>query len=155
MKSFVEEDLLKDEEESLLFECPPIPLCGDIKMEFYEKETFGSDQKLFAFWFNTSFALVETAIQSFTLEVPKEGLDKAHKDKACKIFKETFKVICNFQPLASDKTIPSHELGDLTLEETKELSNLAGTASLEKFEKGPQSAALTPLTDKYPSLKNL
>jgi len=147
-ESFVEDDT-KDEEESLIFECPPIPVCGDIKMEFYENQTFGSDQKLFAFWFNTAFATEDLIPRSYSLEISKEALDKAHKDKQCKIFKENFRVICSFQALESDRT-PSKELSELAIEETKDLS-----PSIDNYEKGPQSATLIPLIDKYPSLKNL
>lgn len=35
-----EEDV--EEEESLVFDIPGIPLCGDVKIDVYEKDTFGS-----------------------------------------------------------------------------------------------------------------
>jgi len=135
-----------DTVECLIFECPPIPICGDIKMEFYEKETFGSDQKLFAFWFNTSFTIEDPQVpHSFFLEVAKEGLDKAQKDRQCKIFKENFKVLCNFQTLDTNaKSVPATEFEELVLEEKKK----------ENCEEVLQSPLLTPLTEKYPCLKN-
>jgi len=49
---------------------------------------------LFAFWFNTGF-VDDTNI----LEIKKEELDKAHKDRSHKTYKENFKVICHFTPL--------------------------------------------------------
>jgi len=138
-----------DTPEYLIFECPPIPICGDIKMEFYEKETFGSDQKLFAFWFNTSFAVEDPHNPgSFSVEIGKEGLDKANKDKQCKTFRENFKVICNFQALEPNdgkSSPPTAEIGDLVIDEAKRRSSA---------DEGEKSVLLAPLTDKYPSLKS-
>jgi hypothetical protein len=57
-------------------------------MHFYEKGT-----KLFSFWVNTAFSTGDQ------IEIPKEGLDKAHKDRSCKVFKKNFKVIASIQPL--------------------------------------------------------
>jgi len=123
-------------------------------MEFYEKETFGGDQKLFTFWFNTSFALEDPQNPAgFSVEIAKEGLDKAHKDKNNKIFHENFKVICQFQSLDGTTKFdssPDTLLSDLALDEQKE--SISNNTNSDEGRKA--SASLTLLTDKYPSLKN-
>jgi len=87
----------EEDEEILSFELSnPVPLVGDIKMDFYEKETFGSD-RLLAFWFNTSFVP-----SNGVLVLPKSELDKAHKDHGHKTYRETFRVACHFA--AMDET---------------------------------------------------
>jgi len=132
-------------EESLVFECPPIPICGDIKIEFYEKETFGSDQKLLSFWFNTSFVIEDLQNpQCYYIEIPKEDLDKAHKDKQCKTFKENFKVSCTFQSL--DTTQKSRVLQEAPLNELAVDERGVSTIS-PAFEERPKSASMTVLID--------
>lgn len=80
-------------------------IVGDIKIDFYEKDTFGSVNKyffllkyfflkkdrLFAFWFNTCFVPIinENNENQYKLELTKDQLDKANKDKS-------HKVKCNF-----------------------------------------------------------
>ena len=43
--------------------------------------------KLFKFWFNTNFLPANGVY-----EIKKEAIDKACKDKKCKIYKEDFKI---------------------------------------------------------------
>ena len=59
---------------------------GDTKFTFYNVQLFKSE-KMFKFWFNTNF-LPQTGLY----EIKKEGIDKACKDKKCKIYKEDFKI---------------------------------------------------------------
>jgi len=84
-------------EDSLLFELVPLPIHGDVKLDFYEKETFGS-ARVFAFWFNTAFVKGVGSDGRLSLELSKSEIDKANKDKSCKVFPENFKVICHFLP---------------------------------------------------------
>lgn len=93
----------------------PVPLCGDIKIEFYNKTMMKQKEKMFHFWFNTFF-VQETVdanellrnggthpddslqnIQCLTL--PKADLDRANKDKSHKLFSPNFKVKVFFQQM--------------------------------------------------------
>ena len=59
---------------------------GDVKFTFYHVQLLKND-KIFKFWFNTNF-LPSGGIY----EIKKEGIDKACKDKKCKVYKEDFKI---------------------------------------------------------------
>ena len=59
---------------------------GDVKFTFYHVQLLKND-KIFKFWFNTNFLP-----PSGVYEIKKEGIDKACKDKKCKIYKEDFKI---------------------------------------------------------------
>ena len=63
-----------------------ILVSGDTKFTFFNVQLF-KDEKMFKFWFNTNF-LPQTGVY----EIKKEGIDKACKDKKCKIYKEDFKI---------------------------------------------------------------
>eukprot|EP00128_Syssomonas_multiformis_P006149 Colp12_sorted_trinity150504_noHs@24462 len=64
---------------------PDIPLCGDVKIEFFHKDKF-KKEKMFHFWFNTFF------IQDNVLTIPKSEIDKANKDRKHKNFKANMTV---------------------------------------------------------------
>ena len=59
---------------------------GDVKFTFFHVQLLKND-KIFKFWFNTNFLP-----QSGVYEIKKEGIDKACKDKKCKVYKEDFKI---------------------------------------------------------------
>ena len=59
---------------------------GDVKFTFFQVQLL-KNEKMFKFWFNTNF-LPERGIY----EIKKEGIDKACKDKKCKVYKEDFKI---------------------------------------------------------------
>ena len=59
---------------------------GDVLITFYHIQFFGN-AKMFKFWFNTNF-LPKNGV----LEIKKENLDKAFKDKSHKLFSSDFKV---------------------------------------------------------------
>ena len=59
---------------------------GDVRILFYQINLFGKD-KLFKIWFNTNF-IPEDGV----LEVKKDLIDKACKDKDCKKYKYNFKI---------------------------------------------------------------
>ncbi|KAI3631360.1 hypothetical protein MIR68_010850 [Amoeboaphelidium protococcarum] len=68
----------------------PIPLCGDVKVDFYHKSSM-QKEKTFHFWFNTSF------IQDGRhLLLTKSEIDKANKDKLHKIYDQNFKLELEF-----------------------------------------------------------
>ena len=60
---------------------------GDVKITFYHFPMFGSKEKIFKLWFNTSF-IPDDGV----LVVNKDLIDKACKDKHCKKFKPNFKI---------------------------------------------------------------
>ena len=62
-------------------------ICGDVKILFFTFSMFGSKEKIFKLWFNTNFVP-----QDDVLEVKKDLIDKACKDKKCKKFKHNFKI---------------------------------------------------------------
>ena len=62
-------------------------VCGDVKILFYTFTMFGNKDKIFKLWFNTNFVP-----QDDVLEVKKDLIDKACKDKHCKKFQHNFKI---------------------------------------------------------------
>ena len=62
-------------------------VCGDVKILFFTFSMFGSKDKIFKLWFNTNFVP-----QDDVLEVKKDLIDKACKDKHCKKFNHNFKI---------------------------------------------------------------
>ena len=60
---------------------------GDVKILFYSIPMFGSKDKIFKMWFNTNFVP-----EDGVLEIKKDLIDKACKDKNCKKFKHNFKI---------------------------------------------------------------
>ena len=62
-------------------------VCGDVKILFFSIPMFGSKDKIFKMWFNTNFVP-----EDGVLEIKKDLIDKACKDKNCKKFKHNFKI---------------------------------------------------------------
>ena len=62
-------------------------VCGDVKILFYTFTMFGGKEKIFKIWFNTNFVPKDDV-----LEIKKDLIDKACKDKKCKKFKHNFKI---------------------------------------------------------------
>ncbi len=62
-------------------------VCGDVKLLFYTFAMFGGKEKIFKIWFNTNFVPKDDV-----LEIKKDLIDKACKDKKCKKFKHNFKI---------------------------------------------------------------
>eukprot|EP01117_Protostelium_nocturnum_P006274 TRINITY_DN2264_c0_g1_i1.p1 TRINITY_DN2264_c0_g1~~TRINITY_DN2264_c0_g1_i1.p1 ORF type:complete len:659 (-),score=180.26 TRINITY_DN2264_c0_g1_i1:185-2161(-) len=81
---------------ALLFKDLQLPVQGDVKFDFFDK----NNEKLFSFWINTYF------IKNNTMELNKSELDKANKDRSHKSFEENFKVRANFSPLTEGATPP-------------------------------------------------
>ena len=67
-----------------------IAVCGDVKIQFFNVSLFQKD-KLFKLWFNTNFLPANGVY-----EIKKEAIDKACKDKKCKIYKDEFKIVIEF-----------------------------------------------------------
>ena len=63
-----------------------ISVCGDVRILFYQTQLL-KNEKMFKFWFNTNF-LPSTGLY----EIKKEQIDKACKDKKCKVYQANFKI---------------------------------------------------------------
>ena len=63
-----------------------ISVCGDVRFLFYQTQLLKTE-KMFKFWFNTNF-LPSNGLY----EIKKEQIDKACKDKKCKVYRENFKI---------------------------------------------------------------
>lgn len=61
-------------------------VCGDVKLQFYDKDRYNADDKMFHVWFHTGF------IENNYLCFEKSVLDKACKDKDNKKFDPNFKL---------------------------------------------------------------
>lgn len=89
-----------------------VPLCGDIKVVFYNKPRMKKKDKMFQFWLNTFFVEADDKPKEngrkswagevpgssnyYTVTIPKCELDKANKDKAHKLFSPNFQVKLHF-----------------------------------------------------------
>ncbi|XP_020612582.1 phosphatidylinositol 3,4,5-trisphosphate 3-phosphatase and dual-specificity protein phosphatase PTEN-like isoform X2 [Orbicella faveolata] len=108
----------KKSNKGLAFEpSQPIPICGDIRVEFFNKDMF-KKERMFQFWFNTFFISQQaTVVQLFEdeptlkvvkldsdlyfFDIGKDDLDKAHKDAKEKIYNRDFKVRVTFSEVDS------------------------------------------------------
>ena len=63
-----------------------ISVCGDVRFLFYQTQLL-KNEKMFKFWFNTNFLP-----SSGLYEIKKEQIDKACKDKKCKVYQANFKI---------------------------------------------------------------
>ncbi|XP_078494657.1 phosphatidylinositol 3,4,5-trisphosphate 3-phosphatase and dual-specificity protein phosphatase PTEN-like [Ciona intestinalis] len=121
-------DLVIRGDDFLIFDMPqPLPLCGDIKIEVFNKPVMRKD-KVFHFWFNTFFVqhgagsnLSECTPSTgkangnaqqyyrcshlpkekdmIVLTFNKKELDRANKDEANKLFSANFRVILIFSQM--------------------------------------------------------
>ncbi|BFZ17720.1 hypothetical protein BsWGS_20759 [Bradybaena similaris] len=103
-----------------------IPVCGDIKVEFFNKSKINKREKMFHFWFNTFFVTErENSHQNGTagtadsennellsLTLPKMELDRANKDKSHKLFSPNFKVKIYFSPMHETSVLERSKSAD-------------------------------------------
>ncbi|XP_046570121.1 phosphatidylinositol 3,4,5-trisphosphate 3-phosphatase and dual-specificity protein phosphatase PTEN-like [Haliotis rubra] len=132
-------DGFKKKDESFLMPMTqPVPLCGDIKIEFFHKTRYGKKERMFHFWFNTFFINEWEACDQLngarqrlsggsvredggdhtgeeynqgylTLTLPKTELDRANKDKSHRNFSPNFKVKVIFSPMKEVEPNPNLE----------------------------------------------
>ncbi|XP_046860575.1 phosphatidylinositol 3,4,5-trisphosphate 3-phosphatase and dual-specificity protein phosphatase PTEN-like [Xenia sp. Carnegie-2017] len=122
--------------KNIVFKLPqPLPVCGDIKVQFFCKDRkFGMKDLMFQFWFNTFFVSGltpqpsegeasmtthhdknENEIEPTSwFELHKEDLDKANKDKKNKIYSPDFKLKVYFIVPGNEKSPNSSDDHDVT-----------------------------------------
>eukprot|EP00055_Hartaetosiga_balthica_P009240 m.36374 g.36374 ORF g.36374 m.36374 type:complete len:375 (-) comp6665_c0_seq1:81-1205(-) len=84
------EGINRDDREAPLTLPQPLPLCGDVKIEFIHKKSTGKE-KMFHLWINTFF------IENLKVRAVQSEIDKANKDKKNKIFPPGFAVEIEFE----------------------------------------------------------
>ena len=77
-------------------------LSGDVKIIFYDYDPMSADDKMFHFWFNTRY------VERNYLRFQKVVIDKACKDKKCKLFDHNFQV-----EVFLERTDEAQDLGDI------------------------------------------
>ncbi|GFR63441.1 phosphatidylinositol 3,4,5-trisphosphate 3-phosphatase and dual-specificity protein phosphatase PTEN [Elysia marginata] len=112
-----------------------VPLCGDIKMEFFNKSKINKKEKMFHFWFNTFFVrehekshqngAANSSSGSYennellSLTFTKNELDRANKDKAHRLFSPNFRVRVLFSPM--------HYNGNTNLERSRSADDMTAS----------------------------
>eukprot|EP00041_Stephanoeca_diplocostata_P017618 m.359794 g.359794 ORF g.359794 m.359794 type:complete len:381 (-) comp20763_c0_seq6:252-1394(-) len=112
-KSKVYEGITKDQKEAVLLLDPPVPVCGDVKVEFFHKTSMGGKDKMFNIWFNTYF------VKDDILHAPKATIDKANKDKKHKVYPETFAVEFEFDAAPGESELHLALASEKALEGSK------------------------------------
>ncbi|XP_033752891.1 phosphatidylinositol 3,4,5-trisphosphate 3-phosphatase and dual-specificity protein phosphatase PTEN-like isoform X2 [Pecten maximus] len=157
--SRVYEDLKKGQDRVFMGVESSVPLCGDIKVVFYNKPRMKGKEKMFQFWFNTFFVNVDEQpngtrtycagemapsehSKTLYMSLYKDDLDKANKDKSHKLFSPNFQAKLHFKTpdpelprngnsLSSSLTVPSHVMGGCTRSPTFDnISTRGSTHSL-------------------------
>ncbi|XP_060071701.1 phosphatidylinositol 3,4,5-trisphosphate 3-phosphatase and dual-specificity protein phosphatase PTEN-like [Ylistrum balloti] len=116
--SKVYEDLKKGQDREFMGVESSVPLCGDIKVVFYNKPRLKGKEKMFQFWFNTFFVNVDGSCSDhpngtktycagemtpsdhskrLNMTLMKEDLDKANKDKSHRLFSPNFQAKLHFK----------------------------------------------------------
>lgn len=118
------EDIKKGQDKFTMSTDQSVPLCGDIKVVFYNKPRLTKKkEKMFQFWFNTFFVgkddyntpsqytngkgptMEELSVsKSLFSTLSKAELDKANKDKSHRFFSPNFKVRMSFAMPENDVT---------------------------------------------------
>ncbi|KAK7484659.1 hypothetical protein BaRGS_00024067 [Batillaria attramentaria] len=112
----------------------PVPLCGDIKIEFFNKTLMMKKEKMLHFWFNTFFVTEpydhggssqngaghsdRQQPELLCLTLPKMELDRANKDKSHKLFSPNFKVKIIFEQMKEEV--------ETSLERSKSADDIVG-----------------------------
>lgn len=112
-------DSAKKNDTELVMSIPPVPLCGDVCIEFFHKPyKLKKKERMFQCWFNTFFVKDEENSHTqngagpsgprykyLTLTMKKTELDKANKDKQNKIYDKNFRVKFYFQYPTEEEVI--------------------------------------------------
>lgn len=165
----------KSMEGTVTFDLPkPLILCGDIKVEFFNRKSVVGKEKLLHFWFNTFFVaalqkpLMKSNARSYyscrhlprekdtlTLTIPKCELDKANKDRSNKIFPPFFKVCLIFSKTESDHKVPkkaatvSSKMSSRYAADQLAINNDASSASSDHDETDDASLSDTDPEDEW------
>lgn len=122
-------DTAKKHDTELVMNIPPIPLCGDVCVEFFHKPyKLKKKERMFQCWFNTFFVRDEeesptqngagpcsdVRYKYLTLTMKKNELDKANKDKQNKIYDKDFKVKFFFQVAIDELEKPGMKASQTT-----------------------------------------
>ncbi|XP_022079666.1 phosphatidylinositol 3,4,5-trisphosphate 3-phosphatase and dual-specificity protein phosphatase PTEN-like [Acanthaster planci] len=104
---------IKRGERIIEFDIPTtVPICGDVKVEFFHKPSMLDKKSMFHFWFNTFFVIhpiteqgrpgsatcntevipVANGGEELVMGLNKDALDKAYKDKTNKLYSPNLKI---------------------------------------------------------------
>ncbi|KAI8797193.1 phosphatidylinositol 3,4,5-trisphosphate 3-phosphatase and dual-specificity protein phosphatase PTEN [Biomphalaria glabrata] len=127
-----------------------VPICGDIKIEFFNKSKINKKEKMFHFWFNTFFVTDRERVcqngassngseedsneHYLSLTLTKADLDRANKDKSHKLFSPNFKVKVYFTAM--------HEASNL--ERSKSADDMMNSDRLITNTRRPPHTVTTP-----------